>query len=366
MKGFLRAVKYIAVGILLTVVFLFYLNPPEPVREMFRIKDRDKRVRHVDTPKVGFSDAILVAGKRFFGLKQANKHQLVNGTIPPDQLQPDANNPVPPQAEPLNNAQPFDNNGITDPLAQQPNGDATIDVPNDVPLQAQFPGSKGGPASQVANQNFNQSPQGINNNQTLNNLGTKARDIAGTIINEATEKILQEGHWIGLEVVPLTPQLAAANNIPADVTGVLVDEVTLTAAAAGVMAGDVIFAVNGLKVKDLNTFEKSTRQVATINQASIAVYRGGNNKEVKVVANNALGVAQMEGAPMILSTAVRPHGYYGPCDRCHVISKTPSNKTGQLAKDAGDVLIITPPPIVWGAQAPHGDRGRCTNCHTIK
>ncbi|MBF0317295.1 MAG: hypothetical protein HQL04_03900, partial [Nitrospirae bacterium] len=61
MKGFLRAVKYIAVGILLTVVFLFYLNPPEPVREMFRIKDRDKRVRHVDTPKVGFSDAILVA-----------------------------------------------------------------------------------------------------------------------------------------------------------------------------------------------------------------------------------------------------------------------------------------------------------------
>ncbi len=372
MKGFLRAIKYIAVGILLTVVFLFYLNPPEPVREMFRIKDRDKRVKHIDAPKVSLSDAILVAGKRIFNWRQANKHQpgaswsdkeLVNGAIAPDQLQPDANNPVTPAVDPLNSAQPFDNNGVTDPLAQQPNGDAPIDVPNDVPLQAQFPGSKDGPTSQVANQPPSLSLQDA---PGLNNLGAKIKDIANTTINETTEKILQEGHWIGLEVVPLTPQLAAANNIPADVVGVLVDEVTLMAAAAGVMAGDVILAVNGLKVKDLNTFEKSTRQVATINQATVAVYRGGNSKDVKVVANNALGVAQMEGAPMILSTAVRPHGYYGPCDRCHVISRTPSNKTGQLAKDAGDVLITTPPPIQWGVQSPHGDRGKCTNCHTIK
>ncbi|MES0338342.1 MAG: magnetosome magnetite formation protein MamP [Candidatus Magnetobacterium sp. LHC-1] len=375
MKGFLRAIKYIAVGILLTVVFLFYLNPPEPVREMFRIKDRDKRVKHIDAPKVSLSDAILVAGKRIFNWRQANKHQLVNGVVAPDQLQPDANNSVPPAVDPLNNAQPLDNNGVTDPLAQY-NGDPQAGMPdtpaNDIPIQAQFPGTSKGLATPGLNGSglqdtpASQAAAAANQNQTLNNLGAKTKDIANTIINETTEKILQEGHWIGLEVVPLTPQLAAANNIPADVVGVLVDEVTLMAAAAGVMAGDVILAVNGLKVKDLNTFEKSTRQVATINQATVAVYRGGNSKDVKVVANNALGVAQMEGAPMILSTAVRPHGYYGPCDRCHVISRTPSNKTGQLAKDAGDVLITTPPPIQWGAQSPHGDRGKCTNCHTIK
>ncbi len=228
-------------------------------------------------------------------------------------------------------------------MAQQPpsSGDTRTDLPNNVqanntPIKAQFPGT----------------PDAATN------------DLANNLTGTTTEKILQEGHWIGLEVVPLTPQLAAANGIPDNVSGVLVDEVTLTAADSGVMAGDVITAINGLKVRDLKTFEKSTRQVAMINQTNVSVYRGGKNRDVRVITNNALGVAQMEGAPMILSTATRPHGYYGPCDRCHVISKTPRNP-GQLAKDAGDVLITTPPPIKWGAQPPHGDRGKCTNCHTI-
>ncbi|MBF0538507.1 MAG: PDZ domain-containing protein [Nitrospirae bacterium] len=359
MKGFFRAVRYITIGLVLAIVFLFYLNPPQPVGEALGIKDKDRT-----RPKVSFTDAVLVAGKRFFNSRSSNNQQL-NAQIPPDQLAPGANNPQ--AVDPLNNAQPYDNNNIQDPLAQQPpsNVDTQPDLTNNIPIRAQFFGANDAQQQPTQTPNLKLAPK-------TNNL---ANDLTNSLPDTATEKVIQEGHWVGLEVVPLTPQLAAANGIPDNVVGVLVDEVTLTAAASGVMAGDVITAINALKVKDLKTFEKSTRQVATINQATVTVYRGGKNGDIKVVANNALGVAQMEGAPMILSTATRPHGYYGPCDRCHEIAriapysggaKTPSNNTGQLAKDAGDVLITTPPPIQWGAQPPHRDRGKCTNCHTIK
>jgi hypothetical protein len=177
-------------------------------------------------------------------------------------------------------------------------------------------------------------------------------------------KILHEGHWIGLEVVALTPALAAANNISPDVKGVLVDEVTLLAAASGIMAGDVIVSINGVKTPDLVLFQTSTKGVANSREAAVSIIRGGAPVTVEVEGPDVLGMAQMEAAQMILATAVSPHAYYGPCDKCHTIAKTPVN-TGQLAKDAGDVLTVVAPPIKWGATPPHRDRGRCTNCHKI-
>ncbi|WP_420264718.1 magnetochrome domain-containing protein [Candidatus Magnetominusculus dajiuhuensis] len=178
------------------------------------------------------------------------------------------------------------------------------------------------------------------------------------------ELILQEGHWIGLETIPLTPAIATANSIPLNVKGVLVDEVTLVAAYSGLFAGDVITAINDAEVTDLLTFRAATRPAANAKQAVVTVYRTGAQKKITVTAADVLGIAQMEAAPMILPTDTAPHGYYGPCNKCHAISKTAAN-TGQLAKDAGDVLTITPPPIAWGAKPPHRDRGQCTNCHKI-
>ncbi|HIJ60522.1 MAG TPA: PDZ domain-containing protein, partial [Nitrospirae bacterium] len=72
-----------------------------------------------------------------------------------------------------------------------------------------------------------------------------------------TEKIWQEGHWIGLEVGPLTPALAQANGIPQGIKGVLVDEVTLLAAASGIIAGDVITAINDKATGDLYAFKEA-------------------------------------------------------------------------------------------------------------
>ncbi|MBF0457193.1 MAG: PDZ domain-containing protein [Nitrospirae bacterium] len=192
----------------------------------------------------------------------------------------------------------------------------------------------------------------------------QAKTATAPAANPLLEMVLQEGHWIGLETIPLTPAIAAANGIPASVKGVLVDEVTLVAANSGILAGDVIQAVNDAPVTDLATFRAATKPVANAQQAAVTVYRTGAVKNITVTAADVLGIAQMEAAPMILPTATSPHGYYGPCNKCHSISKTAVN-TGQLAKDAGDVLTVTPPPIKWGVTPPHRDRGQCTNCHKI-
>jgi len=182
--------------------------------------------------------------------------------------------------------------------------------------------------------------------------------------NSAVNKILQEGHWIGLEVIPLTAAIAAANSVPENVSGVLVDEVTLVAAESGLLAGDVITAVDGVKVISLQSFKEATAHVAALPQSIVTVYRNGNYMDIAVNAGEQLGIAQMEAAPMILPTDASPHGYYGPCDKCHTISKSARN-TGQLKKDAGDILTVAAPPIKWGSEPAHRNRGTCTNCHTV-
>ncbi|KJR41428.1 magnetosome protein MamP [Candidatus Magnetoovum chiemensis] len=179
------------------------------------------------------------------------------------------------------------------------------------------------------------------------------------------DKILQEGHWIGLEVIPLTQNIAMANNIPLNVEGVLIDEVTLLAAESGLLAGDVITAIGGENIADLKSFQNATKKTADALTANVTVYRLGNEIVIAVQSAEVLGMAQMEAAPMILATDRSPHGYYGPCDRCHTIAETNKN-IAHLKKDAGDILATQAPTIIWGATAPHRDRGLCISCHKIK
>ena len=178
------------------------------------------------------------------------------------------------------------------------------------------------------------------------------------------DKILQEGHWIGLEVVPLTKALARANNISTKITGVLIDEVTLLSAEVGILAGDVITSINGYNITDLKSFREATRPVANIQQALVKVYRKDGYYDISVFGPDVLGIAQMEAAPMINPTSPSPHGYYGACGNCHTLTNGPLS-TGQLAKDLGDQLLKTPPPIRWGSEPPHRNRGKCTDCHTL-
>ncbi|MEI6305680.1 MAG: PDZ domain-containing protein [Deltaproteobacteria bacterium] len=180
----------------------------------------------------------------------------------------------------------------------------------------------------------------------------------------AMGKTWVEAHWIGLEAGPLVPAVAKANKIPLDVKGVLVDEVTLLAASSGLLAGDVITAVNNAQVTDLQSFKQATKLVAQSPKATVTIFRKGSYRDITITAAEELGLAQIEGAPMILATDRAPHGYYGPCDKCHAIAPAGTN-LNQLAKDLGDILTTQTPNIRKGTPAPHAYRGVCTKCHVM-
>jgi hypothetical protein len=180
----------------------------------------------------------------------------------------------------------------------------------------------------------------------------------------AAGKEFVEGHWLGLEVISLTPELAKAYKVPRGETGVLVDEITLEAAESGILAGDMVQSVGGHHTPDLKAFFVATQRVREQRKAPVGISRRGTEKTFVIEARNTteLGFAQMEAAQPIMPGSISPHRSRGrPCTDCHIIMKT----GGQLPTDAGDILP-NPPPIAKNARAPHGNRGRCSTCHVVR
>jgi len=181
----------------------------------------------------------------------------------------------------------------------------------------------------------------------------------------AAGKEFVEGHWLGLEVIELTAELATIYQIPRGQTGVLVDEVTLEAAESGILAGDMVQSIGGFPTPDLKAFFNATQRerVMEARKAKVVVSRRGSKTTFFMTARNTniLGLAQMEAAQPIQPSALRPHRYRGACTNCHVFMQS----GGQLPTDAGDILPNTPPPITANAKALHRNRGECANCHVI-
>jgi len=194
---------------------------------------------------------------------------------------------------------------------------------------------------------------------------TSTGTLPSPLEQNAAGKQFIEGHWLGLEVIPLTSELAAENQIPQGETGLLVDEVTLEAAESGILAGDMVQSIAGLPTPDLKAFFEATQRerIQEAKQAPVVVSRRGKKMTFTMTARNAnmLGFAQMEAAQPIQPGALRPHRYMGDCTKCHIFMMT----GGQLATDAGDILP-NPPPITINAKAPHRYRGPCVTCHVIK
>lgn len=178
-------------------------------------------------------------------------------------------------------------------------------------------------------------------------------------INNQSKKIV-EAHWQGMEIVPLTWELAAKLGIPLNEKGVLIDEVTLAAADSGLMAKDIIKSVNGVKVTNLGEFYTTTKRLKNQRRASIEIKRGNNNMTVDLIVLDELGFAQLESAPMVLAGSIPPHRYRGACTDCHAIGAT-----GQLNPDP-DAVTLTPPPISKQTKNPHRYRGKCKDCHVVK
>lgn len=173
-------------------------------------------------------------------------------------------------------------------------------------------------------------------------------------------KILMEGHWLGMEVGPLTAKLARSLSIPSSVRGVLVDEVTLLSAEQGLLAGDVVVSIAGQDTPGLNSFLEASKKVRSSNKTMISVFRKGNYLSVPIKSGYELGFAQMEAAPMIRPTDTAPHRYYGACTDCHSIGST-----GQLSMDMGDTIRRPLAPVVSSSPAPHRNYGKCAKCHKL-
>lgn len=183
---------------------------------------------------------------------------------------------------------------------------------------------------------------------------------AATSLNPMGRSIFMEGHWMGMEVGPLTTRLAKSLAIPSNVSGVLVDEVTLLSAAQGLLAGDVVVGIAGRDTGNLDQFLEASKKVKTSKKVVISVFRKGQYLSIPLRSDSAIGFAQMEAAPMIRPTDTAPHRYYGPCTNCHTIGST-----GQLSADLGDTIRRPLPSVGGGAPAPHRNYGKCAKCHKI-
>gem|GEM_PF-4150128 len=180
-----------------------------------------------------------------------------------------------------------------------------------------------------------------------------------------------EAHWQGMDTMELDKELKQKLGYPMGLEGIFVIEVTLNAALSGMLAGDIVTAVEAVNVKDLKTFQRATREIKHKSHAAITVMRKEDSIQGKAVMKKMvfvlrdrldLGFAQVEAAPMIVPGDIRPHPFRGPCTDCHAIGKG-----FQLAQDPD--LITLPPPVISDASAkkkpPHEDRGQCHICHQI-
>lgn len=171
---------------------------------------------------------------------------------------------------------------------------------------------------------------------------------------------LTEAHWQGMELMEFTPEIKQKLQYPPNLKGLLVDEVTLNSLASGLRGGDILLSMNGKAVRNLKQFYESTKKTRNKRKAKLEIWRQGESMKFKVMAQDFLGIAQVETAPMITAGAISPHQYRGPCTSCHLIG------TGaHIAPDPGGI-ILPPPPIAINAKLTHRDYGKCEACHVIK
>ncbi|MBF0499285.1 MAG: PDZ domain-containing protein [Candidatus Riflebacteria bacterium] len=171
-----------------------------------------------------------------------------------------------------------------------------------------------------------------------------------------------EAHWQGADIMDLTAELKQQLNYPMDLVGLIIGEVTLNSLVSGMMGGDVILAVDGMRVENLRQFKDATQVIKGNTSAKVKVWRSGKEMTFEVKASDGLGFAQVESAPMIKPGEARPHPHRGACTDCHLVRAVIN---AEIQPDPDDV-ILQPLPITAGAKNPHEDRGPCQACHVIK
>jgi serine protease Do len=87
---------------------------------------------------------------------------------------------------------------------------------------------------------------------------------------------------LGMGVEELLPELALAFGVPKGVTGLIVAESATQAAAAGLLAGDVIEAINGQRIETIVDFIKVMNKASLRKGVFLDVYRQGQRFNLKI------------------------------------------------------------------------------------
>src|SRR5256886_2747407 len=108
-------------------------------------------------------------------------------------------------------------------------------------------------------------------------------DTVRTVVDQLKEKGSVTRGWIGVQIQPVTAEIAESLGLKT-AQGALVSEPQENgpAAKAGIMAGDVITAVNGNAVKDARDLAKQIGSMAPGSTAKLTIWRKGEEKTFSI------------------------------------------------------------------------------------
>jgi len=132
-----------------------------------------------------------------------------------------------------------------------------------------------------------------------------ASDVVKTVVQQLKDTGSVERGWLGVEIQPVTPDLADSLGVKA-ASGALVAKETANspAATAGVKVGDIITSVNGDKVADPKELARRIAALGPKKVAELAVWRNGAQQTIDVT----LGSMPTDKQQASLETPAQPDG----------------------------------------------------------
>ena len=217
------------------------------------------------------------------------------------------------------------------------------------------PGNSGGPL-------FNQSGQviGIDSAIYSPNGGSVGigfaipSNLASDVVAQLRDKGAVARGWLGIQMQPMTEQLAKAMGHGSKDDGVLVNEVQpdSPALAAKVMQGDIITAYNGTAIKTPRDLAMAVAKTPAGTKAKLTVWRNGQEQtldvaigtqapeKVAAAASDDQNYAPVGMALAPLTPDARSQFGLGPNVDGVVVSKvTPNSHAAESGVQAGDVIV---------------------------
>jgi serine protease Do len=132
-----------------------------------------------------------------------------------------------------------------------------------------------------------------------------ASDVVKAVVQQLKENGVVERGWLGVEIQPVTPDLADSLGVK-DASGALVSKETANspAATAGVKVGDIITSVNGDNVADPRDLARRIAALGPKKVADLAIWRNGAQQKIEVT----LGGMPTDKTLAALETPAEPDG----------------------------------------------------------